>query len=243
MKTKTALITGASSDIGQAVTASLAASGFNIAAHYHKNLEVAQIIEDVAKKSGVDVGLFCYDLNQPRQAKEMVDAVVRQFNCIDVLVNTIGPFYYRDILEVTPEEWSESINMNLHIPFNVTYFAREQICASRGHIINFAFSGVENLKAWRMSTGYCTAKAGIVILTKSFAVSLASFGVRVNAICPGLIEIGTTTEQERQEMADQIPLGRPGRPEEIADVVRWLVIESPSYLTGALISVAGAWEY
>jgi len=79
-------------------------------------------------------------------------------------VNTIGPFYYRDILEVTPQEWSEVIDLNLHITFNVTYFAREQICASRGHIVNFAFSGVENLKAWRMSTGYCAAKAGIVIL-------------------------------------------------------------------------------
>jgi NAD(P)-dependent dehydrogenase (short-subunit alcohol dehydrogenase family) len=76
-----------------------------------------------------------------------------------------------------------------------------------------------------MSTGYCAAKAGIAILTKSFAVSLASSGVRVNAICPGLIEIGITSEQERQEMADQIPLGRPGKPEEIADVVRWLVLD------------------
>jgi NAD(P)-dependent dehydrogenase (short-subunit alcohol dehydrogenase family) len=84
-----------------------AANGFNIAAHYHKNLATAQIIEDVAKKSSVDVGLFCYDLIQPGQAKEMMDAVVRQFNGIDVLVNTIGPFYYRDILEVTPEEWSD----------------------------------------------------------------------------------------------------------------------------------------
>jgi NAD(P)-dependent dehydrogenase (short-subunit alcohol dehydrogenase family) len=84
-----------------------AANGFNIAAHYHKNLAAAQIIEDVAKKSSVDVGLFCYDLIQPGQAKETVDAVMRQFNGIDVLVNTIGPFYYRDILEVTPEEWSD----------------------------------------------------------------------------------------------------------------------------------------
>jgi 3-oxoacyl-[acyl-carrier protein] reductase len=67
--------------------------------------------------------------------------------------------------------------------------------------------------------------------------------VRVNAICPGLIEVNDTTEQERQEMANQIPFGRPGRPGEIAEVVRWLVIESPPYLTGAITPVAGAWEY
>ncbi|NOR49315.1 MAG: SDR family oxidoreductase [Methanosarcinaceae archaeon] len=243
MGTKTALIAGASSDIGQAIAISLASEGFNIAAHYHKNFAAVKIIKEEAQKNGVEAGLFCFNLLHPKQAKEMVNAVVKQFTSIDVLVNTIGPFYYQDILEVTPEEWSESVNMNLQVSFNTTYFAREKICASQGHIINFAFSGVENLKAWSMSTGYCAAKAGIVILTKSLAASLASSGVRVNAICPGLIEEGATTELERQEMAEQIPFGRPGRPNEIAEVVKWLVTDSPHYLTGALIPVAGAWEY
>lgn len=94
-----------------------------------------------------------------------------------------------------------------------------------------------------MSTGYCAAKAGIVILTKSLAASLASSEVRVNAICPGLIEEGVTTELQRQEMAEQIPFGRPRRPNEIAEVVKWLVIDSPYYFNDALIQVAGAWEY
>lgn len=94
-----------------------------------------------------------------------------------------------------------------------------------------------------MSTAYGAAKAGIVVLTKALAVSLAPLGVRVNAICPGLIEAGESAAPEREEMARQIPLGRPGKPHEIADVLTWLVTESPSYVTGALIPVAGAWEY
>ncbi len=94
-----------------------------------------------------------------------------------------------------------------------------------------------------MSTGCCAAKAGIVILTKSLADSLAPSGVRINAICPGLIEVDATTEKERQEMANQIPFGRHGRPGEMAEVVRWLGIESSPYLTGAIIPVACAWEY
>lgn len=239
MNTKTALITGASSGIGQAVAISLAASGFNIAAHYHSNLAAVQVVEKEAQKCGVQVGLFCYNLAQPRQAKEMVDAVVNQFSSIDVLVNTIGPFSFGDILKVTPEEWSEAINMNLHITFNVTYFAREHICASRGHIINFAFAGAENLKPLRVLTAYGAAKAGIIILTKSLAASLASSGVRVNAICPGLIDVVFATEQD---LARRVPLGRLGRPDEVAKVVKWLVTESPAYLTSATIAVAGGWE-
>lgn len=243
MTRKTALVTGASSDIGQAVARSLAAGGFNIAAHYYSNLASVRAVEGISKKCDVEVGLFGYDLTQLGQTQEMVDAVVKQFNTIDVLINTIGPFYYRDILDVTPDDWSNDITMNLHIAFNVTYFARKHICDSQGHIINFAFSGAENLKAWKMSAGYCAAKAGIVVFTKSLAASLAPSGVRVNAICPGLIGAGTITDLKLQEMARQIPFGRLGKPEEIADVIRWLVTESPSYLTGALIPVAGAWEY
>jgi 3-oxoacyl-[acyl-carrier protein] reductase len=240
---KTALITGASSDIGHTVALYLASSGFNIAAHYHSNWRPVHNIETKAQKYGVQVELFCYDLVKLVQAQEMVDAVVKRFNRIDVLVNTIGPFYYQDILQVTPEEWCKSILMNLHIAFNVTYYSQKYLCDSKGHIINFAFAGIENLKSWNMSTGYCAAKAGIVILSKSLATSLAPSGVRVNVICPGLIEFGDITAKERQAMANQIPIGRPGRPDEIGEVIKWLVTESPSYLTGALIPVSGGWEY
>jgi len=89
MCTKTALITGASSDIGQAIAISLASEGFNIAAHYHKNFAAVQNIKYEAQKQGVKAGLFCFDLVHPKQAKEMVNAVVKQFKSIDVLVNTM----------------------------------------------------------------------------------------------------------------------------------------------------------
>lgn len=242
MNTKTALVTGASSDTGRAVAISLASCGFNIAAHYHSNFEAVRIIEDNAKEYGVKTGLFRYDLTKPNNAKKMVDEVVRKFKRIDVLVNTIGPFYMKDILKVTPEEWVRSIQTNLNITFNVIYYSKEYICASKGHIINFAFAGVQNLKSWNMATGYFTAKAGIVILSKSLATSLASLGVRVNVICPGLLEGSDITEHERQERIRQMPFGRLGKPDEIGDVVKWLVAESPSYVSGALIPVSGAWE-
>jgi len=240
---KTALITGASSDIGKELAHTLSRKGFNIGAHYYNNKEGSSTLEERILGSGGQFRSLCYDLRQPENAEKMVAEVVEHFKGINVLINTIGPFYYRDVLEVTPEEWSEAITMNLNIAFNVTHHAREHIIRSKGHIINFAFSGIENLKAWKMATGYCAAKAGIVVLSKSLAARLAPLGVRVNVLCPGFIEGEAITEKERKAMAEQIPFGRPGRPGEVAEVVGWLVTESPSYITGALIPVAGAWEF
>ena len=94
-----------------------------------------------------------------------------------------------------------------------------------------------------MSTGYCAAKTGVVVLTKSLATSLAPFKVRVNAICPGLVEEEEISVEERQTLASQIPLGRPIYPDEIGKTVNWLVFDSPETMTGSLITVSGGWEY
>jgi len=242
MTMKTALITGASSDTGAAVAKALASGGFNIAAHYFGNIDAVRAIEKDADESGVKTGLFKYDLINPDNARDMVGDVKSQFGSIDVLVNTVGPFHVKNILEVTPEEWRKNIDTNLTTAFNVIYYSKDHICASKGHIINFAFAGVQNLKSWPMGAGYFAAKAGIVVLSKSLAESLASYGVRVNVICPGLLEGSDLSEQERQQRISQVPFGRLGEPQEVGDVVKWLVMESPSYISGALIPVSGAWE-
>jgi 3-oxoacyl-[acyl-carrier protein] reductase len=159
------------------------------------------------------------------------------------VVNVVGPFQYQAITETSPEEWQETIALNLHTCFNLTHYALPYLCESKGHIVNFAFAGVENIKAWPMSAAYCAAKTGIAVLTKSWATALAAKGVRVNAICPGLVEEGTATEAERKAMAEQIPLGRPVRPQEVAATVKWLLTDSPASMTGSLLAVSGAWEY
>lgn len=94
-----------------------------------------------------------------------------------------------------------------------------------------------------MSTGYCATKAGAVVLTKSQATALAPFKIRVNAICPGLVEEGEISVEERQTMANQIPVGRPIHPDEIGKTVNWLVFDSPETVTGFLVTVSGGWEY
>ncbi|OGQ48445.1 MAG: hypothetical protein A3I09_01650 [Deltaproteobacteria bacterium RIFCSPLOWO2_02_FULL_47_10] len=244
---KTAIITGASSDIGQALAIMMAKTGFNVGVHYYQNTSGIQKVEKEIAKNNSHAKLLKYDLIQPKNAKNMIEDFVKEFGRIDLLINTIGPFYYRDVLEVTPEQWIEAVNLNLNVTYYVTHYALEHIIKSKGHIVNFTFSGVETLKGWDMSADYCAAKAGVVVLTKALAKRLASKGVRVNAIQPGLIKTPATDENEllktAKELSMPIPVGRTGKAEEIAEVVRWLVMESPSYLTGVSIPVAGGWEY
>ena len=237
------LITGASSDIGRAIAFELGSGGCSLGLHYHSNLAAeAGLQERLAQQSCIS-HLLPYDLTRADNARAMVDDFIARFGRLDVLINLVGPFDYRDLDEVTPESWEEVIALNLHTCFHVAHYATAYLFQTRGHIVNFIFSGAENIKAWPMSTAYCAAKAGVAVLTKSLAATLAPRGVRVNAICPGLVEEGATTAAERQAMAAQIPLGRPVRPEEIAVTVKWLITESPESMTGSFLSVSGAWEY
>ena len=187
--------------------------------------------------------LFQRDLTAPEQAKRLVADTLQHFGSVDVLINVVGPYVHKDILEVTPQDWLNDINLNLNTCFHVSHYALEALRQTQGQIINFAFSGVENNKAWPMSTGYCAAKTGVVALSKSLAVALAPNKVRVNVICPGLVDDEDIAAEERQQMASQIPYGRPVQPDEIGQTVSWLIWNSPETMTGALLSVSGAWEY
>jgi NAD(P)-dependent dehydrogenase (short-subunit alcohol dehydrogenase family) len=240
---KTILITGSNSDIGIAVAKALSEQPCRLALHYYSNRPKAQELKTWLDNKDIPNRLFQCDLTQPRQAEGLVAKTLKQFASIDVLINVVGPFVYKNILEVAPQEWLDDINLNLHSCFYTSHYALNELRRTQGHIVNFAFSGVENIKAWPMSAGYCAAKTGVAALTKSLAAALAPHKVRVNAICPGLVEEGHISAEERQQMAAQIPYGRPVYPDEIGKTVAWLVWDSPETMTGSLIAVSGGWEY
>ena len=240
---KTILITGSNSAVGIAVAKALAEQSVQLAMQYYSSEGKAQELKAWLDEKEIPNRLFQCDLTRPEQAEKLVYGTLQEFKAIDVLINIVGPYVYKDILEVTPQEWLDDINLNLNTCFHTSHYALDALRRSQGQIINFAFSGVENIKAWPMSAGYCAAKTGVVALTKSLAVALAPYKVRVNAICPGLVEDDAIGAEERQQMASQIPYGRPVQADEIGRTVAWLVSDSPEIMTGSLLNVSGGWEY
>jgi 3-oxoacyl-[acyl-carrier protein] reductase len=235
---KTVLITGASSDIGVALVRDLLEAEYSVYAQVNSNSESLKEF-----KSNAHLKIIPHDLSSARQAEKLIQKVVGESKGLDVLINTIGPFLHKNLDKVTPQEWDEQIHFNLNLPYYMTTFAKEYLIQSKGHVINFTFAGVESPKAWVDSTAFCAAKIGLAVLTKSWASLLAPHQVRVNAISPGLIEVSSAPTDERKKMSDQIPYGRPGTPMEVSQVLIWLLKSSPAYLTGALIPIAGGWEY
>lgn len=243
MNNRAALITGASSDIGMSVAMSLIREGFDIAAHCYRHPQRLEPLREEAEIHDGKCAVIQRDLKQPGAVQSLIEDAVVQCGGIDVLINTIGPFEWKDLLEVTPDEWDDQIFFNLNLTYRVTHAALPELRKNRGHIINFVYAGVENSHAQHMATAYYAAKSGLLILTKSLAARLASEGVRVNAVGPGLIADRGTTKAQRAKMAKSVPFGRPGTTAEIAEIVRWMVADSPAYVTGTILDVAGGWEF
>lgn len=236
---KVVLITGASSEIGSVIVRELLAANFQVYGHVNSNPNILQ-----PWSANSDLKIIQHDLSTLQQAGALIERVFRDSGKLDVLINAIGPFQHKRLNEISPNEWHDQIHFNLSLPFYMTYFAKEHLIRSQGHIINFAFAGADAPKSWANSTACCAAKVGLVVLTKSMATLLGPHQVRVNLVSPGLIETGDEVpSEERKRMSDQIPLGRPGTPNEVAQVVLWLLKTSPAYITGASIPISGGWEF
>ncbi len=230
-------MTGANSDIGLGLTKALLTEGCAVFGQYHSRSDLFSQFESHKFAS------LQADLTDISQAKALTEKTVSRFGGIDILINLIGPFSGVDILSVTPLQWRSTVELNLNVAFTMSHFAKDHLIERKGQILNFCYAGVENIRSWTGAAPYAAAKAGLAVMTKSFATALAPFGVRVNAICPGYINFGKFSDEEKASLEKQIPAGRLGNPEEIVQVARWLIKDSPAYLNGAFLPLGGVWEH
>lgn len=231
------LVTGSSRGIGRAVAEELSARGAIVAVHGRELERVERIARDLP---GGRAAAFSADLSEPAQARELVRAVVERCGDLHGLVNNAGggrPVAFRGL---DLEHWRETMSLNLESAFIAAQEAYRHLRkARRGSIVNVASLAAHGA-AGLMGADYAAAKAGLVSLTRSLALEAARFGVRCNAVSPGFIETdmtGDMSDENRGRLG--VPLGRLGRPEEIARVVAFLLSDDSSYMTGQVLHADG----
>ena len=241
---RVALVTGASSGIGAATASVLADLGAIVALGYHQNEEGANQVLDQIMKEGGKALAICADMRQAADISSLVKRATDELGPIDILVNNAGSLVQRQaIRELTQERWSEIINLNLtSVMLCSQAVATSMIERKRGAIINIV-SIAGRTGGGPGAAAYSVAKGGLITFTKSLAKELAPYGVRVNAISPGVIDtpfhqVFSTPEMIRN-FVTTIPLARLGTPLECAKVIAFLASDASSYIVGETIEVNG----
>lgn len=238
---KAALVTGASRGIGRAIAISLAEAGADVAVNYSGSEQAAEEVVRQIESLGRRAFKVKADVASSAQVEEMVKQVLDLFGKLDILVNNAGITRDNLIMRMKEEEFDQVINTNLKGVFNcIKAVTRPMMKQRSGKIINI--SSVVGVLGNAGQANYVAAKAGVIGLTKSAARELASRNIAVNAVAPGFIETDMTdklTTEQREQMLQQIPAARLGKPEDIARVVRFLASDDAAYMTGQTIHVDG----
>jgi 3-oxoacyl-[acyl-carrier protein] reductase len=180
---------------------------------------------------------FRADLTKEQEATRLIERVVDKFGRLDILVNNVGPVLAKPWADVSKEEWEYTFRSNLESALFCLKAALPGMKERKwGRIINIGYSRVEQLTAYKNITPYAIAKTGLLILTRSVAASVASAGITVNMVSPGLLEGGVLPP------ARKVPAGRLGEFKDISEAVLFLVSEEASYITGTNLIVAGGWK-
>ena len=237
---KTAIITGATRGIGRGIAELFVKQGANVIFTFASSVNKAKELEREFGKYGYIKG-YQSDASDFNQAQTLIDNVVYEFGCVDILVNNVGITMDNLLIRISEEDWDRVISVNLKSVFNMTKAVQRTMLKQRsGSIINM--SSVVGLKGNAGQANYAASKAGIIGFSKSIALELAPRNIRCNAVAPGFIETEMTKKLEEktlEEWKKSIPLKRCGTPKDIAQSCLFLASDMSSYITGEVLHVNG----
>ena len=236
---KVALVTGATSGIGAGCVEMFAAQGARVA-FCGRNQERGGALEQKIVQLGGKAKFILCDTSDEEAVKQMVQTTVKEFGGIDILMNNAGVMLPSMEIERMPvKDWKQTFDINITGYFLVTRYAKPYLCQSRGVILNNAsIAGLQYYAAGR-SYAYSASKAAVIQFSHQMAKNYGEEGIRVNCICPGIIDTPILGDRDRSVYAQRIPLGYVGTPEDVAKVALFLVSEESSYLTGVILPVDG----
>lgn len=236
-----ALVTGGSRGIGKAIALRLAEDGFDIAVNFLRAENEAENVMRAIKGLGRGAQIYRTDVSDFESVKTMVEKIRNDLGDVIVLINNAGFYQRREFLDLSPEEWRRTLDVNLTGCYNCAKaVVPGMIERKKGNIVNI--SSMLGFKGTSHGAHYATSKAGIIALTKSLALELSPHGIRVNAVAPGAIEteiIAYDTPEQRKKRIESTPVRRVGQPENIASVVSYLVSKDSDYITGETIHANG----
>jgi 3-oxoacyl-[acyl-carrier protein] reductase len=238
---RVAVVTGGGRGIGRAVAVRLAEEGANVAISYRSNDDAAQEAAEAVRNAGVECEIFKGDVSEPDDVESLFKGVNEAFGRIDILVNNAGITRDNLMMRMKADEFDDVLRTNLGGTYLCTRAVlRPMIRARWGRIVNV--SSVVGLVGNAGQANYAASKAGIIGFTKSVAREVAQRGITANAVAPGYVETeltGSLPENVKDQILGQVPMGRFGEGEEIAEVVAFLVGEGAGYVTGQTIAVDG----
>jgi len=236
------LVTGSSRGLGRSLVLALAAEGVDVVINYLCDRQAAEQTARQAQQQGVRVKTIQADVREWSQVQALMDSAVTHMGRLDGLVNNVGGFLQKPLQDLTPIEWLEMINSNLHSAYYGCKAVLPIMKQQRyGRIINIGVANADRLQAYSTIAAYAIAKTGVQILTRSLAREVAAHSITVNMVSLGLMDTGLWSGVEKEEQIKKVPMGRLGSGADFAAAVFYLLSDQANYITGANLTVSGGW--